>query len=102
MLAEFAPDSPLYPALIVPDSKLPVQVSGASDLEFRVRESGRHVFVMAAKREGETAQVTFSGLPEELTTGAVLFEEPRKVNAASGSFTDWFGPNEVHVYRFSR
>ena len=102
VLTEFGPTSPLYPALIAPDSKLAVHVSGASDLEFRIRESGNYVFVLAAKREGETGQVTFSGLPAELTTGAVLFEEPRKVTAQAGSFTDWFGPNEVHVYRFAR
>jgi len=32
----------------------------------------------------------------------VLFEEPRKVTAAAGAFTDWFGANEVHVYRFRK
>jgi hypothetical protein len=29
-------------------------------------------------------------------------EEPRTVEVKDGSFADWFGPNEVHVYKFSR
>ena len=47
----------------------------------------------------------FSGLPPQINgegTGTVLFEEPRKVDAEHGSFADWFGPFEVHVYRFSK
>jgi hypothetical protein len=31
-----------------------------------------------------------------------MFESPRKVVAKNGKFTDWFGPFEVHVYRFKR
>ena len=64
-----------------------IRVSGAKDLEFRVRESGNQLFVIAAKREGETAEVTFSGLPEDVRSGTLLYEEPRKVIAKSGSFT---------------
>ena len=43
-----------------------------------------------------------TGLPADCTTGSVIFEEPRTVEAKDGSFTDWFGPNEVHVYKFTR
>jgi hypothetical protein len=102
LLDELSPEGPLYPALIAPDSKMSVRVSGAKDLEFRVRESGNQLFLIAAKREGETAEVTFSGLPEDVKSGTLLYEEPRKVIAKSGKFADWFGPNEVHVYRFVR
>ena len=28
----------------------------------------------------------------------VLFEEPRTVKLDAGSVTDWFAPNDVHVY----
>lgn len=79
-------------------------VSGAdaSAMEFLVREAGDDVYVLACKKEGPTVRVRFSGLPAECKTGAVVFEEPRKVEATNGSFTDWFGPNEVHVYKFSR
>jgi hypothetical protein len=34
--------------------------------------------------------------------GSVVFEEPRKVELKDGAFSDWFGPNEVHVYKFTR
>ncbi len=99
VLAEFEPNGPLYPALVAPDSRMRVQVEGASDVEYRVREVGNQIYILAAKREGSTVQVTFRGLPEELSIGEVLFESPRKVTVKGGSFTDWFGPNEVHVYR---
>lgn len=99
VLAELRPQSPLYPALVAPDSKLPIRAEG---VEFAVREAAGQLFILAARREGATVQVKFSGLPAALTTGDVLFEEPRKVTAAAGAFTDWFGPNEVHVYRFRR
>ena len=67
-----------------------------------MREAGNQIFILAAKREGSTVQVSFSGLPAEIPSGEVLFEEPRKVSVSEGSFTDWFGLNEVHVYRFTR
>src|ERR1051326_3427793 len=102
VLHEFDPKGPLYPALIAPDSRMSIQVEGASDVEFRVREASNQIFILAAKREGSTVQVTFRGLPADVSTGDLLYEAPRKVTAQSGSFTDWFGPNEVHVYRFVR
>ena len=74
----------------------------ASGVEFVVREVGEEVYVLACKREGPTVHVRFSGLPPECKAGSVVFEEPRVVEAAGGSFTDWFGPFEVHVYRFRR
>jgi hypothetical protein len=101
VLDEFNPAGPLYPALIAPDSKLPVTVEGGSDVEFRVREANGALYLLAAKREGATEKVTFHGLPASVSTGDLLYEEPRKVTAANGSFTDWFGPNEVHAYRFA-
>lgn len=102
VLEELRPGGPVFPALIAPESKLPVKVEGAPDVEFCVREAGRFVYVLAAKREGSTVEVKFTGLPADVATGDLLFEEPRKVTASGGAFTDWFGPNEVHVYRFAR
>jgi hypothetical protein len=67
-----------------------------------VREVGNDVFLLACKREGATIQARFSGLPERTTGGEVLFESPRKVEIKQEAFTDWFGPFEVHVYRFKR
>ncbi len=102
VLQELNPAGPLHPALVARDSDLPVQLDGADDVEFLVREAGDQIFILAAKRERSTVQVSFSGLPAEISSGEVLFEEPRTVSVSEGSFTDWFGPNEVHVYRFSR
>ena len=102
VLEEFRPESELYPALIAPDSSLPVHVEGGTGMEFTVREVGNYVYLLAAKREGDTLQFTFSGLPQDITDGKVLFESPRRVTVKDGKFTDWFGPNDVHVYRFLR
>ena len=73
-----------------------------SAVEFLVREVGDNVYVLACKKEGPTVHVRFSGLPAECKNGSVMFEEPRTVEASNGSFTDWFGPFEVHVYKFGR
>ncbi len=102
VLDELNPDSPLYPALIVPNSPLPIAIEGADDIEFTVREAGDQIFILAAKREGSTVQVRFHGLPMGSGSGDVLFEEPRKVTVSGGSFTDWFGPNEVHAYKVNK
>jgi len=104
LLAEINEKSPLHQALIAPDSKLPVTVEGVNaesspGIEFTVREVGREIFILACKREGETVQVTFKGLPANATGGDVLYEEPRKIEVKDGQFTDWFAPNDVHVYR---
>ena len=102
VLDEFRPDGPLYPALIAPASRLPIHSDGGAEVEYTVREAGNYIYLLAAKREGDTVQVNFSGLPQGVTSGEVLYEEPRTVKVANGAFTDWFGPEEVHVYRFQR
>jgi hypothetical protein len=102
VLDEFNPSGPLFPALVAADSKLPVTMEGAADVEYRVREADGAIFLLAAKREGSTVKVTFHGLPADVATGDLLYESPRTVTAKDGSFTDWFGPNEVHAYRFRR
>lgn len=102
VLDELNPAGPLFPALIAPDSKLPVKVTGADGIEFCVREAGEYLYLLAAKREGATVNAQFSGLPPVAATGELLYEEPRMVTVANRAFTDWFGPNEVHAYRFRR
>jgi hypothetical protein len=91
----------LYPALVAPDSKLPVRVKGHG-IEFCVREVGDEIFVLACKRDHTTERVEFTGLPQNSIGGDTLFEEPRKVTLENGAFEDWFAPFEVHVYRFQR
>jgi hypothetical protein len=102
VLEEVGAKSPLAAALCATESKLPVKAAG-NDVELCVREVGRDVFVLACCRDPQkTAKVTFSGLPADLGEGDVMYESPRKVKTAGGKFTDWFGPFEVHVYRFRR
>ena len=91
-------DKNAAPAELVQDET----AGDASGLEFVVREVGSDVYVLACKREGPTTYVRFSGLPKECNIGNVVFEEPRTVEASDGSFADWFGPFDVHVYKFSR
>ncbi len=90
----------IQPALLAPDVALPIRAEGSGGIEFCARQAGGSLYLIACKREGDTVQVKFTGLPPGAGEGRVLFEEPRKVTASSGAFTDWFGPNEVHVYRF--
>jgi len=94
--------SPLAPALVAPGSKLPVKLDGADDVEFCVREAGDDLYILACKREGKTIEVKFHGLPSWSGDGEVLYESPRKVQAKAGTFTDWFAPFDVRVYRFRR
>ncbi len=140
VLEEVGNNSPLAPALVAPESKLPLQVRGtagtaknaenistedrsavsafsavnsnpdrsavkyhgADDVEFCVREVGTDIYILACKREGETVEVKFSGLPDWAGKGQVMYESPRTVQAKNGKFTDWFAPFDVHVYCFSR
>jgi hypothetical protein len=102
VLDELKPGSPLHPALIAPDSKIKLGVEGAADIDVLVREAGTKVFVLAARRESATSEVKFTGLPNGLTFDRVLYEEPRKPKMLAGGFSDWFAPNEVHVYVFER
>jgi hypothetical protein len=101
VIQEIGTKSPLYAALVAPDSKVPVKAKGTG-IEFCVREVGDDIYLLACKREGATIQARFSGLPENATGGEMLFEFPRKVEIKQGAFSDWFGPFEVHVYRFRR
>ncbi|MGI9112140.1 MAG: hypothetical protein ACR2GT_08110 [Gaiellaceae bacterium] len=106
------------PALVAPAG--PSVKASAQDFDLVTRRDGRFLYVIAARRGGATSRVGFTGLPRKLdgsalTGGQVLFEyvqEPppppigagrqvfRSVSVANGGFRDWFGPHDVHVYRF--
>jgi hypothetical protein len=95
--------------------------ASASDVQLATRRAGSTLFVIAVRTGGTTSRVTFSGLPPKqggaaLTGGQVLFEyaqdplpppiQPgnqqfRYVQVSGGSFKDWFGPHDVHLYRFN-
>jgi hypothetical protein len=99
IVAEIGTKSPLYPALLEPNSQRPIKVD-SKEIEFCQREVNGTLFLIAAKRtSGSTVKVNFSGLPEKALRGDVLFESPREVQLKDGSFTDWFAPFEVHVYQ---
>jgi hypothetical protein len=104
----------LAPVLTAPKAKSTVQAS-VPEVEVVARETGDTLTVIAVRRGGTVSRVTFTGLPKKVTGGHVFFEyvqepppppiEPghqvfRPVDVSGGSFTDWFAPHDVHVYRF--
>jgi len=107
------------PALVAPAAHAAVRAS-ARDVELAVRNDGTFLYVIAVRRGTATSLVKFSGLPKKrngaaITAGRVLHEyvqRPlpppieaghqvfRPIAVAGGSFQDWFGPQDAHVYRF--
>ena len=60
VIEEIGNKSPLYPALVAPNSTLPVKVTGADAAwNSASAEGGGDLFVLACKREGATAKVEF-------------------------------------------
>lgn len=102
VILEIGTKSPLAPALVAPESKLPVKQNQGDAIEFCVREAGSDIFILACKREGATIEAEFSGLPPTRSSGEVMYESPRAIQIKNGKFTDWFGPFEVHVYHLRR
>ena len=102
VIEEIGTKSPLYPALVAPESKLPIQVTRNAGIEFCAREVGDDLFLLACKKEGADLEVEFSGLPASAARGEVLYEGPRTVEAKNGKFRDWFAPFTVHVYHFPK
>jgi hypothetical protein len=102
VVEEVGTHSPLAPALVAPDSKLPIKQNQGGTIEFIVREVGSDIYILACKREGATVQAEFSGLPSVQPDAELMYESPRMVHVKDGNFIDWFGPFEVHVYHFHR
>jgi hypothetical protein len=120
LLGELA-SSALAPALVAPDAASAVRAS-TTDIQLVTREEAGFLYVIAVRRGGATSLVAFSRLPAKrdggpITGGQVLFEyeqEPlpppvdateetfRTVAVANGSFRDWFGPHDAHIYRFQQ
>ncbi len=102
VVQEVGDKGPLAEALCAASSKLPVKANGNA-IELCVREVDRDVYVLACCRDPQkTAQVQFTGMPNDVGNGDVLFESPRKMSAKGGSFSDQFAPYDVHVYKFAR
>ena len=93
---------------------------GIGGVEVATRQEGRTLWVLAARRDGGTSTVGFTGLPskhdgQKLTRGEVLSEwvqDPpppplgagrqvlRSVAVENRGFRDWFGPLDARIYRF--
>jgi hypothetical protein len=119
LVTELMSDS-VRPALLAPNAS---QVTASeADIQLVTRRTGNTLHVIAVRPSATTtSRVTFSGLPPTasgvlLTTGEVMMEyaqrplpppvDPTKelfrvVPVANGSFSDWFGPHDAHVYRFN-
>src|SRR5580658_8103427 len=87
VVQEIGIHSQLAPALVVPDSMLPIKSNQGKNIEFCVREVGADIYVLACKREGATIRAEFSGLPHVNAEGELLYESPRKINVKNGKFT---------------
>jgi hypothetical protein len=119
LLTELSSPS-VAPALVAPGVGN-VQAS-ARDVEVTARDDGTFLYVIAVRRSGTlTNRVTFTQLPRRrngttIAGGEVVFEyaqaplppptDPtkqvfRRIRVANNSFTDWFGPHDTHVYRFT-
>ena len=108
------------PALVAPKAKAVVK-SGVNGVEVATRQEGRTLWVLAARRDGGTSTVGFTGLPsrhdgQKLARGEVLSEwvqeppppplgggrqELRTVAVEDRGFRDWFGPLDARIYRFA-
>jgi hypothetical protein len=100
LLKEIGDKGTLQPALVVPKSTYAITVNNG--IEFTQRLVGTDLYIIACKREGATVLATFSGLPAGYSKGDVLFESPQTVSATNGAFSDYFGPFDVHVYKFKK
>jgi hypothetical protein len=118
LLAELG-SGDVLPALVAPKAKAVVK-AGVAGVEVTTRQEGRTLWVLAARRDGGTSTVGFTGLPskhdgQKLTRGEVLSEwvqEPpppplqpneqilRRVTVENRGFRDWFGPLDARIYRF--
>lgn len=99
VVEEIGDKGPLYPALVAPNAAHEISCN-AADIEFCVRQTDQHLFLLACKRGNQTVQVKFTGLRNDIAVGEVLYESPRQIEVRDGAFADWFAPFEVHVYRF--
>jgi hypothetical protein len=101
VMKEIGNNSPLQPALVAPNSKLSIHCTGAG-MEYVVRQTDDALYILACKRQGPAIQAEFTGLPSDISRGQVMYEAKKTVATNHGTFTDMFGPFDVHVYVFPR
>jgi hypothetical protein len=95
LVLELGDRSPIRAALTAPDAPLGVGNGDPAEIEFLARADGADLYVLAANwSPSKTLRTGFTGLPAGLSTGVVVFEEPRTVTVREGTFQDWFAPYE--------
>jgi len=114
VVSELASEA-VQPALLAPNARDAIAVTGAKDVGLVARRAAGHLYVIAVKRGPSGSRVNFAGLPKRLKAGDVLNEYVqmpapppirndsqvlRPVTVANGAFSDWFRGHDVHVYRF--
>jgi hypothetical protein len=87
----------LAPALTALASRAKV-VSASKDIELVTRQTDRFLYVLAVRRGGGTSQVRFSGLPQSIKGGQVLFEyvqdPPPLIVPTNQNSVRWRSPTE--------
>jgi len=100
VVKEIGEFSPLYPALVAPDSAQQIRIFGDHHgFEYALREANGATFVIAARTAAGSNSVTFRGVAPGVTRAEVLYEDGRTLGVEGGAFTDTFGQFDVHVYR---
>ena len=121
VVSELASDD-VSPALVAPDVTPGVKVRSPNvkQMELVTRKAGRFLYVIAVRIAEGPSKIKFTGVPnrangQPVKSGEVLNEWAqatlpppitgnqalRRVTVTDGGFEDWFGPHDVHVYRFA-
>ena len=100
LIEEINAASPIHPALVNAESNEAVPTNDSSTQAISRAGNAGDRWIIAAGSGSGTKAVTISGLPAGTTTG-IVYTEGRSVAVSNGSFTDNFGPWDVHVYRFA-
>jgi hypothetical protein len=99
LIAEIGPASPIYPALLAPNTGLGL-ASDDPNTQVLSRQVGDEVWVIAGRRGSGSRTVRISGLPADLAD-ATVYTEDRTLTASGGAFSDSFDRWAVHVYHFA-
>jgi hypothetical protein len=100
---ELAKASPIF---TLRDARIAAQVTLVKEdpeptnggVEFRTKESGKDLYVLAVNANPRARRVTFRLPPGNTTAEVSVLFENRKVPVKDGTFTDAFEPYDTHVY----
>jgi hypothetical protein len=101
LLAELRKGSPLYPALIRPETTVRLRTSGTRTEAISRRSRPGEVWVLAAHGGKQAEKVTIRGLPAWAKTGR-LYPSGKRVTAEDRRVSLRFPGWGVRVIRFSR